>query len=44
MLVVGDPETRDQNVAVRTRDAGNLGAMALDALVERMAEEGAAGE
>jgi len=39
MLVVGDREQEDGAVAVRTREGGNLGAMALDDLLARLAEE-----
>ena len=39
MLVVGDREQADEAVAVRTREGGNLGAMPLGELVERLREE-----
>ncbi len=39
MLVVGDREQEDGAVAVRTREGGNLGAMPLGELVERLAGE-----
>ena len=39
MLVVGDREQEDGAVAVRTREGGNLGALPLDDLLARLAEE-----
>ena len=39
MLVVGDREQADEAVAVRTREGGNLGAMPLGELVERLMGE-----
>ena len=39
MLVVGDREQEDGAVSVRNREGGNLGAMALDDLLARLAEE-----
>ena len=39
MLVVGDREQEDGAVAVRTREGGNLGAMPMDDLLARLAEE-----
>ena len=39
MLVVGDREQEDGAVAVRTREGGNLGALTLDDLLARLAEE-----
>ncbi len=39
MLVVGDREQEDGAVAVRTREGGNLGAMAVDDLLARLVEE-----
>lgn len=42
MLVVGDREAESGQVAVRRRDGGDLGPMALDAFVERVRQEVAA--
>ncbi len=42
MLVVGDKEVQSAQVAVRSRDAGDLGPMAVDAFVERIQREVAA--
>jgi threonyl-tRNA synthetase len=39
MLIVGDKEVETQQVAVRSREAGDLGQMHLDALLERLAAE-----
>jgi threonyl-tRNA synthetase len=39
MLVVGDREAEGRAVAVRTRDSGDLGALPLDELAARLAEE-----
>ena len=39
MLVVGDSEIRDQAVAVRHREHGDLGAMPLEGLAQRLREE-----
>jgi threonyl-tRNA synthetase len=39
MLVVGDSEINDQAVAVRHREEGDLGAMTISGLVERLASE-----
>ena len=39
MLVVGDREQEDGAVAVRTREGGNLGAMPLDDLLSKLADE-----
>ncbi len=38
-LVVGDKEMQAQTVAVRTRSGEDLGAMALDRLIDRLAAE-----
>ncbi len=43
MLIVGDKEAETQQVAVRSREAGNLGQMSLEALLERLEAE-ASGE
>ena len=42
MLVVGDRESEANAAAVRLRDGSDLGAIALDELVERMKSESAA--
>ena len=39
MLIVGDKEAENNLVAVRSREAGDLGQMTLDALLERLAQE-----
>lgn len=41
LLVVGDKEVENRSVAVRTRNGEDLGALSLDALVERLHAEGA---
>jgi len=41
-LIVGDKEQQAQSVAVRTRGGEDLGAMPLDALLERLRKEVAA--
>jgi threonyl-tRNA synthetase len=43
MLIVGDKEAETQQVAVRSRELGDLGQMSLEALLERLAAE-ASGE
>ncbi|MBK9116254.1 MAG: threonine--tRNA ligase [Betaproteobacteria bacterium] len=42
LLIVGDKEQQAQSVAVRTRGGEDLGAYALDALLERLRKEAAA--
>lgn len=39
MLIVGDKEVESKTVGVRSRKDGDLGALALDALCEKLAEE-----
>jgi threonyl-tRNA synthetase len=39
LLVVGDREVENRQVAVRLKDGTDLGAMAIDALIERLDEE-----
>jgi threonyl-tRNA synthetase len=39
MLVVGDTEIRDEAVAVRHRDEGDLGKMGITSLIERLEAE-----
>lgn len=39
MLIVGDKEAENNLVAVRSREAGDLGQMTLDALLERLMQE-----
>lgn len=39
MLIVGDKEIEEQTVAVRKRGAGDLGAMALPELIDRLQQE-----
>jgi threonyl-tRNA synthetase len=39
MLVIGDKETENRQVAVRSRKEGDLGAMALDAFIEKIVKE-----
>ena len=39
MLVVGDSEIKDESVAVRHREEGDLGAMPVSSLVERLVSE-----
>jgi len=39
MLIVGDKEVEDRTVAVRSRKEGDLGAMPLSAIAEKMLEE-----
>ena len=39
MLVIGDKEVEDKTVAVRSRKEGDLGAMPVEGLVEKMVEE-----
>jgi threonyl-tRNA synthetase len=39
MLIVGDKEVEGNRVAVRSRDAGDLGQMTLEALLERLQGE-----
>ncbi|QOC23955.1 threonine--tRNA ligase [Wenzhouxiangella sp. AB-CW3] len=39
LLVVGDREVENREIAVRLRDGTDLGAMSIDALVERMSKE-----
>ncbi|MFN8655199.1 MAG: threonine--tRNA ligase [Candidatus Obscuribacterales bacterium] len=39
MMVVGDREAENSQVALRTRDSGDLGAMALDDVVARLVQE-----
>ena len=41
-LVVGDKEKQAGNVAVRTRSGEDLGALALDAFIERLRNEASA--
>ncbi|MEN1729143.1 MAG: His/Gly/Thr/Pro-type tRNA ligase C-terminal domain-containing protein, partial [Pseudomonadota bacterium] len=39
MIVIGDREVENREVAVRKRDGSNLGTMSVDALVNRLSEE-----
>ena len=39
MLVIGDKEMADQNVSVRHRKAGDLGAMSVNDFIDRLHEE-----
>jgi threonyl-tRNA synthetase len=39
MLVIGDKEAETGEAAVRSRKAGELGAMGADALVDKLTEE-----
>jgi threonyl-tRNA synthetase len=39
MLVIGDKEQEDGHVAVRLRNGKDLGAMPVEALIERIKEE-----
>ena len=39
MLVVGEKEVADHTVAVRSRGAGDQGAMSMDALLDRLHKE-----
>jgi threonyl-tRNA synthetase len=43
MLILGDKECEGGLVAVRSREAGDLGQMTLDALIERLQQEVAFG-
>ena len=39
MIVLGDRELEEQTIAVRSRDGEDLGAMPIDAFVERLGKE-----
>ena len=39
MLVIGDKETENRTVAVRSRKEGDLGAMPIDGFMDKILEE-----